>query len=366
MQTMNRTTGAIEYKVIAASAFKVDDGEPLGTISGYLNKTGLIDSGWDKVWPGAFKQTIKDAEARRAQEGGDQLWPLTWGHNTDIIPPGKIVFATENKNGLLIKARLNLDYDLGKDLYSAFRFGNVKGLSMGYHATDIAWSNDAASGHTVRDIKTVDIVEGAAVLFPMNKESYVTNVKSSWQGFSFDDETKEGRELSRRTVQVLRTAATGIEKHVNAIQAHLTAASQNRIAGYPVYSASNDEDYEIASALEAISEILEGKEGRSISAENHAKIATVTQNIMKHVKVLKDMVHEQDDFNRLAGQRIYSSSSDETYEEKEVDPLIAELRALRMSLGTPSERSVESRLDELSTKINVEIMLRNLLASEDE
>jgi HK97 family phage prohead protease len=365
---MARTVTDIEYKVVAGSAFKVDDGEPLGTIAGYLNKTGIIDSGSDFTVPGCFKQTIKDAYERREQEGGDQLWPLTWNHSADTIPPGSIVSAWENKNGLFIKARLNLDYDLGKNLYSAFRFGNVKGLSMGYHATDVAYRNDAASGKTVRDLKIVDIVEGAAVLFAMNKESYVTNVKSGhiWPGFSA--EVKEGRSLSARTIGVLRKATSGIEGHVQDIESHLAAARQNAIAGVPLYSASDDTPYDIASAVEELGALLEGKEGRAISEANRQKISKVTQNIMAEVKTLKTIISEAEQFNRLAGWPVYgSSSSDELFDVKDAaadDPLVVELRELRESLA-PSTRSYESRMDEIDARIGVNVALVGLLTASE-
>jgi Escherichia/Staphylococcus phage prohead protease len=177
-------------------------------------------------------------------------------------------------------------------------------------------------------------------------------------------EAKEGRVLSTRTVQVLRKATSGIEKHVGDIQAHMNAHAQNLLAGYPVYSSSDDTPYDISSALAELNAALESKEGRAISEANRAKIAYATDGILKHVKVLKSVVNESQRYNESVGQELFASS--EPYDTKEEDPVVAELKALSASLDASRERSTLSRLEELTAKIGIDLSLANLYAAASE
>ena len=188
--------------------------------------------------------------------------------------------------------------------------------------------------------------------------------KSDWD---YDGEVKEGRVLSGRTIAVLNRATSAIEKHTGDIQAHMAAMRAGQLQGYPLYSASDDSAYDIASALEALTAELEGKAGAAISAENHQTIAEATTNIMKHVKIIKGVVNEAARrAAQLQGYPLFAASDDSAYATKEDDPIVASLKELNASLDAPSGRSTLSKLEELNAKIGVDIAMANLLTATSE
>jgi HK97 family phage prohead protease len=332
--------------------------------SGHISVKNNLDYGRDIVRNGAYRKTLQAAFQRKAA-GEPFLFNYLWNHNTDQIPPGGIYDADEDKVGMRAWVQLNPEVQLARELYSSLKMKTLSRQSVGYIAPSVNWMK-GDDGQSVREILEMDVKEGSCVIFAMNDSARVDQVKRYWPGYSFD-EAKEGRVLSARTIGVLSKAASGIEKHVGDIQAHLNAQRQNALSGWPVYgSSSSDEPYDIASLTDAIAEMLEGKAGAAISAENHVKIATATANIMKHTKILKDMVHEQDRFNALAGTPVYSARSDEAFDTKEVDdPLVTSLRELRESLGTPTTRSIEDRMDEARARIGVNLAMAALLTSSE-
>jgi HK97 family phage prohead protease len=367
MQTMNRTTGAIEhkgmeYKLCFGEIKEMNDAKY--QFSGHISVKNNLDYGRDIVRNGAYYRTLTDAFKRKAA-GEPFLYNYLWNHDSSQIPPGGIYDGEEDKTGMRVWVALNPEVQLARELYASLKMKTLSRQSVGYLAPSVNWTKGEDGKGQVREILEMDVKEGSCVIFAMNDMARVDQVKQRyWPGYTFDNEAKENRVMSTRTISVLRKATAGIESHVGAINSHLAAARQNAISGFPVYSASNDEPYDVLSALEALNAELEGKSGAAISEANHVKIAAATANIMKHVKIIKDAVHQADDFNRLAGQPVYHASSSQEFESKEEDPAITELRSLRESLGAPSPRSLESRMDEIDARIGVELALAALIASE--
>ena len=162
----------VEYKIIAGSLKATNDAQ--GIVEGYLNAIGNIDYGLDRTKAGAFKRTL-DLSYKRKKANGDQfLWPYLWNHDTNLLPPGGIFDAEEDAKGLYIKAQLNLDYQLGRDMYSSYKFGSLKKQSMGYLAHQTEYVRE--EGQLIRDLIEVEILEGSGVIFPMNDEADITNV----------------------------------------------------------------------------------------------------------------------------------------------------------------------------------------------
>jgi len=155
-----------------------------GIIEGYLNYIGNIDFGDDRTMKGAFQQTLKDSYKRKSTQGLDFLWPYLWNHDYNQLPPGGIFEADETPKGLYTKTQLNLDMQLGRELYSSFKLGTMKKQSMGYHAIQLEWTKDEATNRPIRNLLEVAIKEGSAVVFAMNDLSQVETVKRFWPGYS--------------------------------------------------------------------------------------------------------------------------------------------------------------------------------------
>jgi HK97 family phage prohead protease len=171
-----------EYKLYVGEMKATNDAQ--GIVEGILNAIGNIDYGQDRTLPGAFKRTLNNAYERKKADGDDYLWPYLWNHDYDLIPPGGIFDADETKSGLFIKAQLNLDYQLGRDMYSSFKAKMLKKQSMGYIGHQTEYVKEQIDGATVmvRNLIEVEVLEGSGVVFPMNDLADVTNVKHQQNG----------------------------------------------------------------------------------------------------------------------------------------------------------------------------------------
>lgn len=164
-----------EYFPIVGEVKATNDAQ--GIIEGYLNYTGNIDFGDDRTLAGAFKRTLTDSYARKSAQSLDFLWPYLWNHDYNLIPPGGIFDGDETKQGLYIKTRFNMDMESGRDLYSSFKMGTMKKQSMGYRAIQYEYVKEG--GHSIRNLIEVAVVEGSAVVFPMNDLANVDVIKST-------------------------------------------------------------------------------------------------------------------------------------------------------------------------------------------
>jgi HK97 family phage prohead protease len=176
-----------EYKVILTDIKATNDQK--GIIEGYLNVVSNIDDGGDRSMPNAFKRTLDLSYARKTANGYDFLWPYLWNHDYNIIPPGGIFDADEVKAGggkrpgLFTKTQLNLDMQMGRDLYSSMKLGTLRKQSMGYIPHQYEWVKEG--GQMVRNLLEIEIVEGSAVVFPMNDLAAIEVVKSRQQPRNF-------------------------------------------------------------------------------------------------------------------------------------------------------------------------------------
>src|SRR5258708_6351440 len=153
-----------------------------GIVEGYLNYIGNIDFGDDRTMPGAFKQTLADSYARKRAQNLDFIYPYLWNHDYSQLSPGGIFEANEDRKGLYIKTQLNLDIQLGRELYASFKGGFMKKQSMGYKAIQVEWVKE--EGKSIRNLLEVAVMEGSCVTFPMNDLAQVDTVKRFWPGYS--------------------------------------------------------------------------------------------------------------------------------------------------------------------------------------
>src|SRR5258708_15750 len=167
----------IEYFPIIGGEVKATN-DAQGIIEGYLNYIGNIDYGDDRTMKGAFKKTLTDSYARKSAQDLDFLWPYLWNHDYTQLPPGGIFDADETPQGLYTKTQFNLDIQMGRELYSNFKMGISKKQSMGYKAIQVEYVKDEATGRTIRNLLEVAVMEGSAVVFPMNDLAQVDTVKN--------------------------------------------------------------------------------------------------------------------------------------------------------------------------------------------
>jgi HK97 family phage prohead protease len=171
----------VEYFPIIGGEIKATN-DAKGIVEGYLNYIGNIDYGDDRTMPGAFRKTLSDSYSRKATQGLDFLWPYLWNHDYSQLPPGGIFDADETRKGLYTKTQFNMDIQMGRELYSSFKMGTMKKQSMGYKAIQVDWVKE--ENKSIRNLLEVAVMEGSAVVFPMNDMAQVDHVKRFWPGYS--------------------------------------------------------------------------------------------------------------------------------------------------------------------------------------
>ncbi len=178
MVRLARVERKTEYFPIMGGEIKATN-DAQGIIEGFLNFIGNIDYGDDRTMKGAFRNTIRDSYARKSKQGLDFLWPYLFNHDYSHLPPGGIFDADETSRGLYIKTQLNLDLQMGRELYASFKMGTMQKQSMGYKALQVEYVKDEETKRTIRNLLEVAVMEGSAVVFPMNDLAQVDTVKRS-------------------------------------------------------------------------------------------------------------------------------------------------------------------------------------------
>src|SRR5260221_521821 len=166
----------IEYLPCISGIKEVDDAKY--QIGGYLNYLNNIDFGKDRTMRGAFRKTLQDSFARKSAQSLDFLWPYLWNHDYNILPPGGIYDADEDKKGLYTRTQFNPETQLGRELFASFKAKMLQKQSMGYKAIQVEYVKE--EGETIRNLLEVAVMEGSAVVFPMNDLAQVDTVKHLW------------------------------------------------------------------------------------------------------------------------------------------------------------------------------------------
>ncbi len=357
MARMPRIERKVEYKDIAASEMQAT-GE--GIVTGYLSTWHNIDEGNDRVIPGAFTRTIKDAKARRSAHQLDYLFPALWNHSWESLPVGGVTDAREDEHGLKVQIRMNLDTQLGRECYASLRNGTLSAMSMGYRA--IIYDYERIENKQVRNLRECALMESTFCIFPMNTRALVTSVKQAWQGFS-----AKGNTMFMRTKDFdARYLAQNLDDWQYADWNDLATALHQSIldlfsgGGDPVADLETEVIPQLAAALRAYvqagvslgyepsssqdsysmmsaGDSYDLKEGRMISAANHVKIKYATDNIMKHVKSIQSVLSESTRSSQLQGYPRTMSSSSIFEQKDEEDDALALIRTLTMSLQVDAD-----------------------------
>ncbi|WP_210260886.1 HK97 family phage prohead protease [Enterovirga aerilata] len=158
---------------------KFASGAAEGTFSGYGSVFNHEDFGGDVIAKGAFAQTLREWKARgKLPKMLLQHGPgLFGGSAMDAIPLGQWTGMSEDTKGLYVEGRLlGLDTDRGRAVHEAMKAGELDGLSIGYRVKEFTLGTKPSEPY--RTIKRLDLFEVSVVLFGMNDQALVDNVKS--------------------------------------------------------------------------------------------------------------------------------------------------------------------------------------------
>ncbi|MBP7704191.1 MAG: HK97 family phage prohead protease [Caulobacter sp.] len=161
--------------------FKFAEGAAEGAFTGYGAVFGNEDAGGDMIMKGAFKKTLA---AWKAKKKLPKMLLQHGGAFTDgLLPIGVWTKMEEDEVGLRVEGQLyGLDTDRGKLVYEGLKTGALDGLSIGYKAVDFKFGKKPEEPW--RTIKEVDLYEVSVVLFGMNEQALITDVKSAMAGMT--------------------------------------------------------------------------------------------------------------------------------------------------------------------------------------
>lgn len=139
-----------------------------GTFEGYCAVFDQVDLGGDVIERGAFRKTIRDNKG---------VFPMTWYHNVrDPIGGAKL---KEDEHGVFFKGTLNLDVQSAKEKYALMKQEEpgpvIKAMSFGFDV--IKQEFDESGKKTVRRLKELKLYEISPVLFAMQPQAQITDVK---------------------------------------------------------------------------------------------------------------------------------------------------------------------------------------------
>lgn len=157
--------------------YKFAQSKPEGTFEGYASTFNRIDQGGDRVAPGAFKGVLTQRTPKMLLEHAGL--PYSMPKPEDLLPVGKWEGLAEDTKGLHASGRLiNLDTESGKRIYGAMKEGELDGLSIGFKAGKVQYSQKAGEPRrTIFDFKALP--EISLVTNPMDPDARSFNVKSA-------------------------------------------------------------------------------------------------------------------------------------------------------------------------------------------
>lgn len=152
----------MEYKALK---FKMENITEGGDFEGYAS-TRSKDLVGDIVEEGAFKRTLDHSGGRV---------PLLFFHDP-MKPIGMTRRMEEDSKGLYTEGRIDLDTEVGRDVYSGMKKGYIDRMSIGYNTL----RDDYDREKDARVLKEVKLMECSMITknFAANEEALLTRVKS--------------------------------------------------------------------------------------------------------------------------------------------------------------------------------------------
>lgn len=139
-----------------------------GEFEGYASTFGNVDRGGDVMMAGAFLESLGRRPPGKIKMLRD--------HDTRKII-GVWTEAKEDGRGLLMKGRLILETQGGREAYELMKAGALDAMSIGYRTLAEEYRRDANGRREARMITKVDLMEVSLVTFPMNEAATVSRVK---------------------------------------------------------------------------------------------------------------------------------------------------------------------------------------------
>jgi HK97 family phage prohead protease len=138
-----------------------------GLITGYASVFNVRDSQGDIIVPGAFLRSLADWRRQ------GRFPALLWQHDPRQ-PVGVITDLVEDARGLMLRARLALGSEAGREAWALVQAGAVDGLSIGFRTVRAERGRDGT-----RQIQDVALWEVSLVTFPANGAARIASMKAA-------------------------------------------------------------------------------------------------------------------------------------------------------------------------------------------
>ena len=177
-----RTAPVLEIKALKDS----------GEFEGYGSTFGgEPDAYGDVIALGAY------ADSLAAHKAKGTMPKLFWQHDPHE-PIGKWLDAREDDHGLLMRGRLNMDVQRGREAHALLKAGDIDGLSIGYRIKE--YSVDTDTG--VWTLEKLDLVEVSVVSVGANDNAVVQSVKAAKAAHDLFEKLKAGDRLTEREFEM--------------------------------------------------------------------------------------------------------------------------------------------------------------------
>jgi HK97 family phage prohead protease len=205
--------------------------EETGEFEGYGSTFGgEPDSYGDVVVVGAFSDSLAAHKAKGTMP------KLFWQHDPSQ-PIGKWLEAEEDDTGLLMRGRLNMGVQRGREAAALLKAGDIDGLSIGYRITPGGFRVDDEDG--VWYLEKLDLFEVSIVSIGANESATITSVKAAKAAHEITEKLKAGDRLTEREFETLLKGSLGLSNS----QAERAARIHLKGPGEPAIAAQKTEAF---------------------------------------------------------------------------------------------------------------------------
>ena len=177
----------IQHKAAPVLKIKSMDDET-GKFEGYGSTFGgEPDSYGDVIVKGAYSASLKAHSAKGTMP------KMFWQHDPGEVI-GKWLSAEEDAHGLLMRGKLNMGVQRGREAHALLKEGDIDGLSIGYSISD--YEKDDKAG--VWYLKELDLHEVSVVSIGANENATVNSVKAQKAVHEIIEKLKAGDRLTER------------------------------------------------------------------------------------------------------------------------------------------------------------------------
>lgn len=170
-----------------------------GEIEGYASTFGgEPDAYGDVISGGAYTDSLAEHRAKGTMP------KMLWQHERGEVI-GRWLEAKEDNRGLLVRGKLNMDVQRGREAHALLKDGALDGLSIGYRIKE--YSVDTDTG--VWTLEKLDLREVSIVTIGANEHATVTSVKAAKAAVELVDRLKAGDRLTEREFELMLKGALG-------------------------------------------------------------------------------------------------------------------------------------------------------------